>query len=123
MPGHPVDREHQVRVLAESGSVEVDRDVAHHQAGARRVGRDHAVLGGRTATAERAVVVPVLPLTLTGTRRMLGASRWWPQCATLALQVGRPIAPPQCLALFAAAVQMRQAAEAVIARGLVADAR
>ena len=67
--------------------------------------------------------VPVLPLTLTGTRRMLGASRWWPQCATLALQVGRPIAPPQGLALFAAAVQMRQAAEAVIARGLVADAR
>jgi hypothetical protein len=54
---------------------------------------------------------------------MLGASRWWPQRASLALQVGRPIAPPEGQALFAAAVQMRQAAEAAIARGLMAEER
>jgi 1-acyl-sn-glycerol-3-phosphate acyltransferase len=76
-------------------------------------------LGAFLAAAQARV--PVLPLTLTGTRRMLGAGRGWPKRAALAVQVGRPIEPPDDTALFAAAVQMRQAAEAAIARGLMAD--
>jgi 1-acyl-sn-glycerol-3-phosphate acyltransferase len=76
-------------------------------------------LGAFLAAAQAGV--PVLPLTLTGTRRMLGAGRRWPRRAALALQVGRPIGPPEGVTLFAAAAQMRQAAEATIARGLMAD--
>ncbi|MDP1650136.1 MAG: lysophospholipid acyltransferase family protein, partial [Rubrivivax sp.] len=76
-------------------------------------------LGGFLAAAQAGV--PVLPLTLTGTRRMLPGGRWWPRRAALALHIGAPIEPPAGAELFAAAVQLRDAAQAVIARQLDAD--
>jgi 1-acyl-sn-glycerol-3-phosphate acyltransferase len=77
-------------------------------------------LGAFLAAAQARV--PVVPITLTGTRRLLGGERWWPRRAALALHVGRPIEPPPAgTELFAAAVQMRDAAAAAIARGLVDD--
>jgi 1-acyl-sn-glycerol-3-phosphate acyltransferase len=75
-------------------------------------------LGAFLAAAQARV--PVVPITLSGTRRMLGGERRWPRRAALALHVGRPIEPPPAgTELFAAAVQMRDAAAATIARGLV----
>ena len=74
-------------------------------------------LGGFLAAAQAGV--PVLPLTLSGTRRMLPGGRWWPRQATLALHVGEPIEPPAGVELFAAAVQLRDAARAAIGRRVI----
>jgi 1-acyl-sn-glycerol-3-phosphate acyltransferase len=76
-------------------------------------------LGAFLAAAQAGL--PVLPLTLTGTRHLFGADHWWPRRSALALHVGRPIEPAQGLGVFAAAVRMRDAAEAVIAAGLLAE--
>jgi 1-acyl-sn-glycerol-3-phosphate acyltransferase len=76
-------------------------------------------LGAFLAAAQAGL--PVVPLTLTGTRRMLGAGRWWPRRATPVLHVGQPIEVPAGAELFAAAVQMRDAAAAAISRRLMAD--
>ena len=90
-------------------------------------------LGGFLAAAQAGV--PVLPLTLTGTRRMLPNGRWWPRRSALSLHIGEPIwpAPPPApaapptpaggSALFATAVQLRDAAQAVIVRQLDAADR
>jgi len=76
-------------------------------------------LGAFLAAAQ--AKLPVRPLTIGGTRRMLGAGRWWPRPATLTLQVGAPIRPAADLPAFAAAVRMRDRARAAIARSLATD--
>jgi 1-acyl-sn-glycerol-3-phosphate acyltransferase len=73
-------------------------------------------LGAFLAAAQAGV--PIVPIALTGTRRMLGAGRWWPRRAALALHLGPPIEVPAAAELFAAAVQMRDAAQAAIARAM-----
>jgi len=76
-------------------------------------------LGAFLAAAQAGV--PVLPMTLTGTRRMLGDGRWWPRRGALALHVGPPLEAAAGLEPFAAAVQLRDAAATSIARRLAAD--
>jgi 1-acyl-sn-glycerol-3-phosphate acyltransferase len=76
-------------------------------------------LGAFLAAAQAGV--PVLPMTLTGTRRMLGDGRWWPRRGALALHVGPPLEAAAGLEPFAAAVQLRDAAATNIARRLAAD--
>jgi 1-acyl-sn-glycerol-3-phosphate acyltransferase len=73
-------------------------------------------LGGFLAAAQARA--PVLPLTLLGTRQMLPDGRWWPRRAGLAVQIHTPIEPDPDADLFAAAVRLRDAARAVIARRL-----
>jgi 1-acyl-sn-glycerol-3-phosphate acyltransferase len=95
-------------------------------------------LGGFLAAAQAGV--PVVPLVLTGTREMLAAGRWLPRRAALAVTALPPVAPPARATtdgladaqrasaptagagadLFAAAVQMRDAAQSAIARALAA---
>jgi 1-acyl-sn-glycerol-3-phosphate acyltransferase len=73
-------------------------------------------LGGFLAAAHARV--PVVPVTLGGTRQLLGAGRWWPHRAALSVQVGAPLAVAPQMEPFAAAVQLRDRARRVIARGL-----
>lgn len=87
-------------------------------------------LGAFLAAAQAGV--PVVPLVLTGTRRLLGGGRWWPRRAELAVRVLPPIEPPAPASadatagpgtgggLFASAVQLRDAARSAIARALAA---
>lgn len=60
--------------------------------------------------------VPVLPLTLRGTRRLLPAGRWLPRHTQLGVVVGTPIAVPTEGDSFAAAVVLRDGARAQILR-------
>ena len=76
-------------------------------------------LGAFLAAAQAGV--PVVPLALAGTRAMLGGGRWWPRRAPLVLRIGEPIEPPTGVELFAAAVKLRDQAQAAIVRGLAAD--
>lgn len=73
-------------------------------------------LGGFLAAAHGGV--PVVPVVLGGTRQLLGASQWWPSKASLSVHVGTPLSADPSLAPFAAAVQLRDKAHRVIARGL-----
>jgi 1-acyl-sn-glycerol-3-phosphate acyltransferase len=75
-------------------------------------------LGGFLAAAQARS--PVLPLTLTGTRQALPDGCWWLRQAALALHLGPAIEVPAGVELFAAAVQLRDAARADIGRGLEA---
>ena len=72
-------------------------------------------LGAFVAAAQ--AQVPVLPLTLTGTRELLPEGRWWPRRAALALHIDAPI-EADAIEPFAAAVRLRDAAQSVIARRL-----
>jgi 1-acyl-sn-glycerol-3-phosphate acyltransferase len=62
--------------------------------------------------------VPVVPVTLGGTRQLLGAGRWWPRKATLSVRISAPLSAEPSLAPFAAAVQLRDRARRAITRGL-----
>ncbi|WP_324425712.1 AMP-binding protein [Azohydromonas sp.] len=77
-------------------------------------------LGAFLAAAQAGV--PVLPLVLTGTRTLLPGERRWPRRAALRLRIEAPIEVPRDAAdAFAAAVRLRDAAQAVIARRLDTD--
>lgn len=73
-------------------------------------------LGGFLAAAHARV--PVIPVTLGGTRQLLGAGRWWPRPAALSVHIGSPLAAAPELEPFAAAVQLRDRARRAIARRL-----
>ena len=73
-------------------------------------------LGGFLAAAHAGV--PVIPVTLGGTRQLLGAGRWWPRPAALSVHIGSPLAAAPELEPFAAAVQLRDRARRAIARRL-----
>ncbi|PSJ47852.1 acyl-phosphate glycerol 3-phosphate acyltransferase [Zobellella endophytica] len=74
-------------------------------------------LGGFLAAAGASV--PVVPVTIRGSRWVLPASRWWPRHGALEVEVGAPLPPRQeDEEVFAAAVRLRQAARAWIAQQL-----
>jgi 1-acyl-sn-glycerol-3-phosphate acyltransferase len=61
--------------------------------------------------------VPIVPLTIRGSRDVLGAGTWWPRRAPLEVEVHAPIPPaPEGAELFSAAVRLREAARAAIER-------
>lgn len=62
--------------------------------------------------------VPVIPISLGGTRHLLGAGRWWPRKTALSVIVGAPLGVSQPMQSFTAAVQLRDRARRVIWRGL-----
>jgi 1-acyl-sn-glycerol-3-phosphate acyltransferase len=74
-------------------------------------------LGGFLAAAHAGV--PVIPVSLGGTRQLLGAGHWWPRKAALSVRIGAPVPVAPQLEPFAAAVQMRDQARRVIALGLL----
>jgi acyl carrier protein len=60
--------------------------------------------------------VPVVPLTMRGTRELLPGERWWPRRTVLEVEIGAAIAPPADEPdVFAAAVRLREAARNTIA--------
>ncbi|MDP2419149.1 MAG: AMP-binding protein [Hydrogenophaga sp.] len=73
-------------------------------------------LGGFLAAAT--AKVPVVPVTLGGTRQLLGDGRWWPRPAVLSVHFGAPLTVAPELETFSAAVQLRDRARRVIARRL-----
>jgi 1-acyl-sn-glycerol-3-phosphate acyltransferase len=65
--------------------------------------------------------VPVVPVTIRGSRELLSASGYWPCRRALEVIVGEPLLPnPGGTDVFAAAVQLRRCAREVIARELAA---
>ena len=63
--------------------------------------------------------VPVVPVTIRGSRTILPALAWWPRRSGLDVEIGSAIlAPAETTVLFAAAVKLREAARAEIARHL-----
>ncbi|MEO6322065.1 MAG: AMP-binding protein [Polaromonas sp.] len=63
--------------------------------------------------------VPVVPVTIRGSRTILPALTWWPRRGAIEVEIGAPIMPPADTAeLFAAAVKLREAARADITRRL-----
>jgi len=74
-------------------------------------------LGGFLAAAHAGV--PVVPVSLGGTRQLLGDGHWWPRKAALSVRIGAPVPVAPQLEPFAAAVQMRDQARRVIALGLL----
>lgn len=61
--------------------------------------------------------VPVVPVAIRGDRELLPDGRWWPRHGALQVEVCAPIPPvPDAPDLFAAAVQLRDAARRAIAR-------
>jgi acyl carrier protein len=62
--------------------------------------------------------VPVVPVSIRGSRTVLPAGTWWPRRATLEVTVDPPLPPPEGpkSELFASAVALRQAARVAIAR-------
>ncbi len=77
-------------------------------------------LGGFLAAAGAAA--PIVPVTIRGSRAMLPAHHWWPRRGALEVEIGAPLQPPPREAedVFAAAVKLRSAARAGIARNLEA---
>jgi acyl carrier protein len=72
-------------------------------------------LGGFLAAARAGV--PVVPVAITGSRLLLPADRRWPRPAPLCVEVCPAVqASPTAADLFAAAVQLRDAARQAIAR-------
>ncbi len=66
--------------------------------------------------------VPVLPIAIRGSRTILPDLTWWPRRGAIEVEIGEPIMPPADTAdLFAAAVKLREAARAEIARCLGAE--
>ena len=66
--------------------------------------------------------VPVVPVAIRGSRTILPALAWWPRRGSIEVEIGAPIMPPADTAdLFAAAVKLREAARAEIARCLGAE--
>jgi hypothetical protein len=59
-------------------------------------------------------------VTIRGTRDVLPAGAWLPRRASIAVEIGAPLAPPPRAAadVFSAAVQLRSAARAGIAQRL-----
>ena len=71
-------------------------------------------LGAFLAAARAAV--PVVPVAVRGARRLLPGERWWPQRATIEVDIGVPMAPPADEPdVFAAAVRLREGARRAIA--------
>ncbi len=71
-------------------------------------------LGGFLAAAGASV--PLVPVTIRGSRAVLPADRWWPRHGALEVEVGQPLPPRQeGEEVFAAAVRLRQSARAWIA--------
>ena len=63
--------------------------------------------------------VPVVPVTIRGSRTILPELAWWPRRSGLDVEIGSAIlAPAETTVLFAAAVKLREAARAEIARHL-----
>jgi 1-acyl-sn-glycerol-3-phosphate acyltransferase len=65
--------------------------------------------------------VPVLPLAIRGHRQLLPVGSWWPRRAALQVDICAAILPGAALQvdapqLFAAAVELREAARRAIAR-------
>jgi 1-acyl-sn-glycerol-3-phosphate acyltransferase len=59
--------------------------------------------------------VPVVPIAISGTRRLLPGEGWWPRRAAIRLVIGAPIAPAaDAPDAFAAALALRDAARAHI---------
>ena len=73
-------------------------------------------LGGFLAAGH--AQVPVIPLTLGGTRQLLGAGSWWPHRAMLSVHIGPPLTAAADLTPMAAAVQLRDRARRHIERAL-----
>jgi 1-acyl-sn-glycerol-3-phosphate acyltransferase len=73
-------------------------------------------LGGFLAAAHAGV--PVLPVTLAGTRQLLGDGRWWPRKAALTVRISAAVTAASGVEPFAAAVQMRDQARRAITLGL-----
>ena len=72
-------------------------------------------LGAFLAAARAGVAV--VPVAIVGSRTLLPPERWWPRPAALRVEIGAPVLPSQHAAdLFAAAVQLRDAARQAIAR-------
>ncbi len=66
--------------------------------------------------------VPVLPVTIRGSRTILPDLTWWLRRGAIEVEIGEPIMPPADTAdLFAAAVKLREAARAEIVRCLGAE--
>ncbi len=66
--------------------------------------------------------VPVVPVSIRGSRTILPELAWWPQRGAIEVEIGEPIMPPADTAdLFAAAVKLREAARAEIVRCLGAE--
>ncbi|MFL6623204.1 MAG: AMP-binding protein [Sulfurifustis sp.] len=68
---------------------------------------------GAFATATQAAL-PIIPITLRGTRAILRADSWFPRRGQIAITIGRPIAPDAagaaCRDAWALAIRMRDAA-------------
>jgi 1-acyl-sn-glycerol-3-phosphate acyltransferase len=61
--------------------------------------------------------VPVVPVAIGGTRRLLGAGRWWPRRTALSVEIGEPIvADVEVSDGFARAARLREAAWRSLAR-------
>jgi 1-acyl-sn-glycerol-3-phosphate acyltransferase len=73
-------------------------------------------LGGFLAAAHAGV--PVLPVSLAGTRQLLADNHWWPRRALLSVRIGDPLVAAPQLEPFAAAVQLRDRARRAIALAL-----
>jgi 1-acyl-sn-glycerol-3-phosphate acyltransferase len=78
-------------------------------------------LGAFVAAARAGV--PVVPVTITGSRTLFGGGRWWPRRASLGVEIGEPIEPPrEAVDAFAAAVALRDAARQRMELAVLADA-
>lgn len=73
-------------------------------------------LGGFLAAANAGV--PVLPVSLAGTRQLLADNHWWPRRALVTVRIGEPLEVNPQLEPFAAAVQLRDRARRAIALAL-----
>lgn len=72
-------------------------------------------LGGFLAAVRAGV--PVVPVGLSGNRELLPDERWWPRRARIRVRIGEPlVAAHDAADPFAAAVRLRDAARAAIAR-------
>ena len=72
-------------------------------------------LGGFLAAARAGAAV--VPVAIVGSRALLPPGRWWPRPAALRVEICAPLLPsPTAGDLFAAAVQLRDAARQSIAR-------
>jgi 1-acyl-sn-glycerol-3-phosphate acyltransferase len=68
--------------------------------------------------------VPVVPITLRGTREVLPGDQWWPRRGAIEVDIGAPLMPaPRAEAdLFSAAAGLRAATRAAIAGRLPGEA-
>ena len=71
-----------------------------------------------TWSAAQHAGVPVLPVSLAGTRQLLADNHWWPRRALVTVRIGEPLEVNPQLEPFAAAVQLRDRARRAIALAL-----